>query len=127
MMHPIVQKNLDPNGMTTVWVSTNYRSGEVAQYAKKDRLGGRRNDDEFIVKLQRPHSVGSIREWICYDESRRLQIMLEPSIPGMQKALKLMMRNTANGCKGFKAYFYARREGRNLRILIDKLAPHQKW
>ena len=66
-----------------------------------------------------------------YDATKSFMTTAESTNPQWAATVRMVERNGPPhpypGRPPGKAYFYARREGENLRIFIDKAAPLQPW
>jgi len=126
--------SLDNEFSGTYNLTFNVNSGLVNTSTPTTKLkSGRHGEEEFIVKLQRPMDSTEQNPglWMCYDKSRSITTQLDSKqdLHNMRKAFQLMLSKgvTTRGVRGAKAYFFAKREGRNLRIFIEKLAEPQPW
>lgn len=94
-------------------------------------IHGRR---EFIVKIQEP-IVGRLTQgWQTYDEGRSFgDAWIQPDTIGLWEVLEPLMhrdgirKQNAEGIYGWKGYFWARFEGKRVRVFLNKLAPAQPW
>lgn len=82
-------------------------------------------DDETCVKKFETPS---------YDETRSFgDCYLDASIPNLASVAwplvqrKGIKKQSPFGNIGYKGYFYARFEGKRVRVFLDKLAPPQAW
>jgi hypothetical protein len=92
-------------------------------------------DEEFIVKLQPPTSVGlPTTPWMCYDGPlRSFQAWIDPNTSGLEQVYWLLKRdgvhavNPIYGSSGYKGYLMARWEGSTIQAFYDRLVPPPAW
>jgi hypothetical protein len=92
-------------------------------------------DEEFVVKLQPPISLGFPNTpWMCYDGPvRSFQSDIDPNTSGLSEVYRLLQRdgiakvNPMFGLPGYKGYFMARWEGSHIRVFYDRLVSPQAW
>jgi hypothetical protein len=86
-------------------------------------------DREFIVKVQvpttRPTTPTYMDGCCVYDEGRSLNVHVPLTESGMDKIVAMIRSYGQAG--GMKGYFFARRDGTNIRIFSDSILPGQPW
>eukprot|EP01031_Cornospumella_fuschlensis_P024883 gene24882-30063_t len=83
-------------------------------------------DQTIIVKVQLPLFAAAISPtMLVYDECKSFQTHILGTLQPANQIISDLVRT--KGIQGLKAYLYARREGKNLRIFTDKVAPKPDW
>lgn len=75
--------------------------------------------------------LGGPGDLAIYDATKSITLSVKSTNPQWQATVTMVERNGPPhpfpGRPPGKAYFYARREGANLRVFLDKAAPLQPW